>query len=550
MKPPLSSEAVGRQPNYVQQSAVTPGETSAAPTAGPSLLLFVILAAGLALRAFRLGTQSLWTDEVLTPLSATGSLWRVLTQREINTNIPPLYYVVVHFVLPLGWHEWVLRLPSMLFGSASIAMLYVVVRKWLDRRVALASAALLAISPLHIWYSQEARPYALLVFLSLLSLWLLQRLIEEPRNAYLAAAFALSAAATFYCHTLGLAFIAFLGVYALRATPRQTWFYWIRLFGAIAVLLIPAVYRLIVFAPNASADATRSFSPLFIGYTFWAFASGYSIGPTLTELHWPGRVQLMVHDLPLIAPIALIVACVAIAGGKALWRRSRSVFWSVALWFLFPLAFTVAGTLLTRHPFNVRYVIVSLPPFLLVMAEGLMAAQRRFVRGGAVAAVMLISVLALRNYFFEPRYFREDNRAAGAFLAENAASGDLVVADAPYTALNLRYYAGRSDVTVVGYPEPDTPTPNGIEGVLRSSAAAGADSRTSSPGPDLDRLIAARTRFWIFLSRTYHGIPGGRVLTYCDTQFRRVRQFQTPNDVELVLYQRNTSLAEPPVLPR
>jgi hypothetical protein len=229
----------------------------------------------------------------------------------------------------------------------------------------------------------------------------------------------------------------------------------------------------------------------------------------------------------------------------ALWRRSRSVFWAIVLWFVFPLAFTVGGTLFTRHPFNVRYVIVSLPPFLLVVAQGIVAQRRPIVRAAAAAAMVLISAVALRNYFFVPRYFREDNRAAGAFLRANAAAGDLVVADAPYIALNLRYYARRPDVTVVGYPEPDTPTPGGIEGVLRSSAVATADDATSSARPDLDRLIGTRTRFWLFLSRTFHGIPGDQLLAHCDSRFRRVRQLTTPNDIELVLYERSAPPADP-----
>src|SRR3954462_8268532 len=83
--------------------------------------LLVVVLVGVALRAFRLGHQSLWTDEVVTSLSSTGSLWWVVTQTTVNSNIPPLYYVVVHLVMALGRNEWVLRLPSMLFGAASVA---------------------------------------------------------------------------------------------------------------------------------------------------------------------------------------------------------------------------------------------------------------------------------------------------------------------------------------------------------------------------------------------------------------------------------------------
>src|SRR4051812_7206139 len=64
--------------------------------------LFITIIAGFALRAFRLDHQSLWTDEIQTALSSTGTLGWVVTQRVVNTNIPPLYYVLVHFFLTLG----------------------------------------------------------------------------------------------------------------------------------------------------------------------------------------------------------------------------------------------------------------------------------------------------------------------------------------------------------------------------------------------------------------------------------------------------------------
>src|SRR5438874_4528747 len=107
-------------------------------------MLTAIVLVGLALRAFRLDHQSLWTDEILTSLSSTGSLWGVVTQKAINTNIPPLYYAVVHFFLTLGTSEIVLRLPSVLFGTASLALMFIVVTPLLGNRVALVSAGLLA----------------------------------------------------------------------------------------------------------------------------------------------------------------------------------------------------------------------------------------------------------------------------------------------------------------------------------------------------------------------------------------------------------------------
>src|SRR5205085_11798564 len=114
-------------------------------------LLPLVVLLGMILRAFRLGHQSLWTDEIVTYHSSAGTLHWVLTQRVVNSNIPPLYYAIVHFVLTLGRNEAILRLPSLVFGVASLILMYVVVARMLDSRIALASTVLLSISPFHIW---------------------------------------------------------------------------------------------------------------------------------------------------------------------------------------------------------------------------------------------------------------------------------------------------------------------------------------------------------------------------------------------------------------
>ena len=108
-----------------------------------------------------------------------------------------------------------------------------------------------------------------------------------------------------------------------------------------------------------------------------------------------------------------------------------------------------------------------------------------------LSRAILCSRHSLGNYFFDSRYFREDNRGAGAYLSGNAAIGDLVFAHAPYTALNLEYYARRPDLTVVGYP---TPIP--MSDVLR--LGRGAPRRRSRCRNDLPthRYVGAAERDW------------------------------------------------------
>ena len=122
-------------------------------------------------RLWGLGTQSLWMDEAFSYLFGTlplGMAWETMIVDAVH---PPLYYLLLRPWLALvGESELVLRFPSAVVGVLTVAILYRAERCWLDRRTAGWAPLLLALNPFHIWYSQEARMYALLGLLSLVVL--------------------------------------------------------------------------------------------------------------------------------------------------------------------------------------------------------------------------------------------------------------------------------------------------------------------------------------------------------------------------------------------
>ena len=129
------------------------------------LALFVLLA--FALRVLRLDFQPLWWDEGYSVWFATHPLGQMaaLTAQDIH---PPLYYALLHgWIGLLGAGPVSLRLLSVLFGVLAIPAIYLAGRRMLTRRAALLAAFLLAISPLHVYYSQEVRMYGLVALLSI-----------------------------------------------------------------------------------------------------------------------------------------------------------------------------------------------------------------------------------------------------------------------------------------------------------------------------------------------------------------------------------------------
>jgi mannosyltransferase len=141
------------------------------PFTGRHLVLLVVLTlAAVALRMFRLGDWSFWVDEAHTFRDVTASeteFWRS------NVSNYPLGYLLLRWLLDAGMlrttGEGWLRLPFAFFGALAIPALAVFARSVVGRRAALLAAGMLAISPWHLYWSQNARGYALTMFFALLA---------------------------------------------------------------------------------------------------------------------------------------------------------------------------------------------------------------------------------------------------------------------------------------------------------------------------------------------------------------------------------------------
>jgi hypothetical protein len=268
--------------------------------------------------------------------------------------------------------------------------------------------------------------------------------------------------------------------------------------------------------PLGSGNADYRFNPVHLGYSAWAFATGFSLGPSLLELR-RGMQGLEPH-LMLVVPLMGVLGVVWALGARMIWKDHRQTFWLLAGWIVGPIAFAVIGAVTTAHPYNVRYAILAMPGALVLLAGGLLAVKPVPIRTLSALAVIAISAIALTNYYSAPKYQREDNRAAVRFLNANAGPGDLVIASAPYTALPLRYYRLRDDLELVGYPETGMLVPG-------------------QPARDLTPLLRRRDRVWLFLSRTFHSDPGGEIVKYVGSALMLRREFNAAG-VRVLLYSR------------
>ena len=124
------------------------------------LLLGVVLLAALGLRLFHLQQRVLWFDEANSLLIAKANPGRIINAVLDDTH-SPFYYVILHYWQHVAGGDLGARLLSVFAGVATVAVVYSLGCVLAGRGAGLLSAALLGVCPLHVWYSQEIRMYAL-----------------------------------------------------------------------------------------------------------------------------------------------------------------------------------------------------------------------------------------------------------------------------------------------------------------------------------------------------------------------------------------------------
>jgi mannosyltransferase len=208
----------------------SPAWTRSLPAWWPLAALTLLAAV---LRLSTLDLQSFWYDEAFTPIHVLHpSLWATLRSVVHTENSPPLWYLLAWAdSRVLGTGEIALRLPSALAGIATVPVAWAIGRELegraaqsrLTRRAALICAALVAVNPLFVWYSQEARVYGLFVLTAALAMLIFLRAERDPTPRRMAA-FAAAGALVLLTHYFAVFLLAPTMLWLLlgrRAERRQ-----------------------------------------------------------------------------------------------------------------------------------------------------------------------------------------------------------------------------------------------------------------------------------------------------------------------------------------
>lgn len=136
-----------------------------------------------AVRLYQLTGRSLWLDETVTAYSAhLNSVGDVIAQSTVYVNQAPLFYLVTWILRPWGDSEFVLRLPAAAAGTLTVLAVYLVGKRAFGARVGLIAALLTAVLPYAVWYSQEARNYALFMLLTTMQTYFAYTAVKFSRR--------------------------------------------------------------------------------------------------------------------------------------------------------------------------------------------------------------------------------------------------------------------------------------------------------------------------------------------------------------------------------
>ena len=420
---------------------------------GEMLCLFALVALALALRLPNLN-ESFWYDEIWSTSVMLGS-FRSTVYTIIHDAHPPLYHLIMWLWGQLfGDSEVSVRMLPLLAGLASIPLTHLVVRERCGPVAGLIAAGLVTLSPTHIWYSQEARSYALLLALVLTAVWSYDRASTATSPGRWLALFAMSTFAIVFLHYYSIAYVGLLGLFALIRPSKAR----VRLvaISAAAVLAVGAfvILKWVMFEMVTDLPHLRAFRLFEVWILFFDW---FPMGSTLRSGLSPWRhgfadlidrpALLIVHAL-----LAALFAWGVLSGIRAQGRSLRSrPLDLVALAFAVPLLLAMLTLLGFERITILRSQLSAMPYFFGVLAYGLVSLRPwtfRAVTASALVVLLLVAQVTYRMRYDEWTVYKPnpDWRAAAQYLGarlDEAGSAGAVVTATPATT--LIYYDRRFD---------------------------------------------------------------------------------------------------------
>ena len=385
------------------------------------------------IRFYRLG-EPLWLDETKTVFAASQNAGEIVkAMRTVVELTPPLFPFLLHgWIRLLGGSDRALHGLTALIGSATVAAVCWTGLRTMGRRAGLAAGAIMALHPLHLFYSQELRAYALLVLLSTLSFLFLSNALKEDRRADWSA-FAAVTLANLYTHNYAVFLLAGLAAWACLEARQER--------------ARPSARHLLL----AGAVIALGYSPwLLLGFqspsdyhmTFAGFLRPpglRDLGICFSSLAGVFTPHGMIQWPPLARPV-LPAAYLALTAYfiRRSWYEGRAHWLRLLVVPLLTLA--IPGLISLWLPMFVadRYVAVVLPFICLLAGSAVVGLNGERARALVLTSWMAVWSCADWSYFTHQKSFDRD---IARFVRSHDGSGSEILVRPDYWKRSIaRYY--------------------------------------------------------------------------------------------------------------
>lgn len=413
------------------------------------LLLLLILAA-FARAVYRLDSRDLWLDEAFS-LQRAEAAWAAVVAgglqvastpgaRTVTDPHPFGYYALLKPTLALfGSSEFALRFLSViaitLLVPATWALARLLVRRGILPRSTPAWAALLVtVNPFYLWYAQEARMYALVALLAVLSTFMLLRWLEPATSPghqrWWLAGYGVSILLLLSTHFFSLLILPVHAATAYLSLAQQ---------GRRRAVLVAALILGLALVPALAALWLVLNEPGAVGH--FATASPLLLATDLIATFAVG-LSMNAPQARLLGLATLALAILGVAQG---WfnRRQQSALWLVLpAWVLVPTILIAVVNTWRPAYMTARQMTLISAAYLLLVSAGIAWLWQRWQWVGALSAAGLVAAMLFStvNYYQSPEFDKGDFTGMGDYLRAELRPGDLVLVEPSSWWRLFQYY--------------------------------------------------------------------------------------------------------------
>lgn len=399
--------------------------------------IIVLLLIGSLFRFYGLDHESLANDELSTCYrSSFDSISSVILRGVMPDKHPPGYQILMYFVIrSAGDSATALRFPSAIAGVISIFFLFLLGRRLFSSSIGFLAAALMTFSPVHIWYSQEARTYSILILMVTLSIYILVRMLDSLREKNSpgllnSVVFTLLSILMEYFHYFGLLMVILeSGIFLFVTIYRRK-----RILYPVAVCVVSAL----AFLPWISVAMQQSGNDSYITL------------PGITSL------QSLLFEYMSWSRVLMVVITVTVASAFAMcWKNRKCVSQYTlrrlavpVLWAALPILSAIAISYAFVPVLTNRNLLVTLPAFFLLLALSihilLEKPRFRMIAGSILVLLLSVQLLFVREHYTRPH--KSQFREVARFTAENVdMNSDYLIVASSWHEFYFDYYFQRYD---------------------------------------------------------------------------------------------------------